>query len=102
MKDWAIRAAKTFVQAFLGVLIPAVVTLLSGGFPESTEIAWTILSPTVSAALAAAICAVWNLTKEKLSPGGEFFIEADDEEILSSRGDFFAGDEDEDKNNVNE
>lgn len=60
MKDWMIRAIKTFVQAFFGVLIPAVVSMLSGGFPESVSAAWVILAPAVSAALAAAISAVWN------------------------------------------
>lgn len=65
MKDWMIRAIKTFVQAFFGVLIPAVVSMLSGGFPESVSAAWVVLSPTISAALAAAIAAVWNYYLER-------------------------------------
>lgn len=65
MADWIIRAIKTFVQAFFGVLIPAVVSLLSGGFPESVSAAWVVLSPTISAALAAAISAVWNYYLER-------------------------------------
>ena len=60
-----IRALKTLVQAFFGVLIPAVVSLLSGGWPESWGAAWVILSPTVAAALAASISAVWNLILER-------------------------------------
>ena len=64
MKDWMLRAGKTFVQAFFGVLIPEVVLLLSGGFPASIGAAWKILSPVVSAGLAAAISAVWNLMLE--------------------------------------
>lgn len=64
MKDWMIRAIKTFVQAFFGVLIPAVVSMLSGGFPKSISSAWVILAPAVSAALAAAISAVWNYLLE--------------------------------------
>ena len=32
MKDWIVRALKTFVQAFFGVYIPAVCALLSGGW----------------------------------------------------------------------
>ena len=66
MKDWIIRSLKTFVQSFLGVLIPAVCTMLSGGFPESVHAAWVILAPTVAAALSTAICAVWNIALEKL------------------------------------
>lgn len=65
MKDWMIRALKTFVQAFLGMLIPAVVTLLEGGFPADLPAAWVVLAPTISAALAAGIAAVWNLLLEK-------------------------------------
>lgn len=61
MADWIIRAIKTFVQAFFGVLIPALVSLLSGGFPESVSTAWVFLSPAIAAAIAAGISAVWNL-----------------------------------------
>ena len=66
MKDWVIRSIKTFVQAFFGVLIPAVCTMLNDGWPESWDKIWVILAPTVAAALAAAICAVWNIIKEEL------------------------------------
>lgn len=66
MKDWMIRAIKTFVQAFFGVLIPEVCILLNGGFPESIETAWVVLSPVIAAALSAAISAVWNILNEKL------------------------------------
>ena len=66
MKDWLTRSAKTFVQAFFGVLIPAVCTMLSNGWPESVNAAWVILAPTVAAALAAAICAVWNIILEAM------------------------------------
>lgn len=66
MKDWVIRALKTFVQAFFGVLIPAVCTMLQNGWPESWSKIWVVLAPTVAAALAAAICAVWNIILEAL------------------------------------
>lgn len=66
MKDWMIRAIKTFVQAFFGVLIPEVCILLNGGFPESIETAWVVLSPVIAAALSAAISAVWNILNERL------------------------------------
>ena len=67
MQDWLIRALKTFVQAFFGVLIPAVCAMLQNGWPENWSKVWVILAPTVSAALAAAICAVWNIILEAMS-----------------------------------
>ena len=66
MADWMIRAIKTFVQSFFGVLIPEVCILLNGGFPESVEAAWVVIAPVVAAALSAAISAVWNILNEKL------------------------------------
>ena len=66
MKDWMIRAIKTFVQAFFGVLIPELCLVLQGGWPESWAVLWAALSPVVAAALAGAICAVWNICLEKL------------------------------------
>ena len=67
MADWLIRAIKTFVQAFFGVLIPEVCIVLNGGFPESIDTAWVVLSPFVASALAAAISATWNIINEKLN-----------------------------------
>ena len=64
LPDWAIRALKTFVQAFFGVLIPAVCTMLAGGWPESLHAAWVAIAPTIAAALSAAISAVWNIILE--------------------------------------
>lgn len=70
MRDWQIRAIKTFVQAFFGVLVPEVCVVLSLGWPESWAAVWAYLSPVVSAALAAAISAVWNITLEELKESG--------------------------------
>ncbi|MBR1811346.1 MAG: hypothetical protein IJ766_06855 [Clostridia bacterium] len=61
-KEITIRALKTFVQAFLGVLIPEVVTILNGGFTDVST-AWKAVSPFIAAALAAGISAVWNSVK---------------------------------------
>ena len=69
MNDWMIRAVKTFVQAFFGVLIPEICVMLNGGFPESVNAAWMLLSPVVAAALSAAISAVWNVISERLNRG---------------------------------
>jgi hypothetical protein len=67
MKDWMIRAIKTFVQAFFGVLVPEVVAILQHGWPESWAAVRAYLAPVVAAALAAAISAVWNILLEKVS-----------------------------------
>lgn len=40
--------------------------MLQNGWPESWHKAWIILAPTVAASVAAAICAAWNIIKEKL------------------------------------
>ena len=66
MKDWLERAMKTFVQTFFGVLIPEVCIILNGGFPESIETVWVVLSPVVAAALSAGISAAWNIINAKL------------------------------------
>lgn len=54
------RALKTFIQAFCGVLIPEVVTLLNTGI-ESGQALGAILLPIVCASLAAGISAGWNV-----------------------------------------
>jgi hypothetical protein len=64
--DWAVRALKTFVQTFFGVLIPAVCAILNNGFPENWSVLWVALSPVVAAGLSAAIAAVWNILLERL------------------------------------
>lgn len=66
LPDWAIRALKTFVQTFFGVLIPAICAILNNGFPDNWSKLWVALSPVVAAALSAAISAVWNILIEKL------------------------------------
>ena len=68
MKDWIIRAIKTFVQAFFGVLVPEVVFVLNHiGDYDSMKGAWVYLAPVIAAALAAAISAVWNYILEQQS-----------------------------------
>ena len=69
MSDWLIRALKTFVQAFFGVLIPEICVMLNNGFPEDLHAAWLILAPVTAAALSAAISAAWNVILEKLGGG---------------------------------
>lgn len=69
MRDWMIRAIKTFVQAFFGVLVPELVAILQHGWPESWASVWAYLAPVVAAALAAAISAVWNIILERMKEG---------------------------------
>ena len=59
-KDVLIRAAKTFIQAFLGVFLPALVIYLQGGWPQSWAAFWMWCAPVLAAALAAGISAIWN------------------------------------------
>lgn len=67
MKDWKVRALKTFVQAFFGVLIPEIVIILNNitSF-ENFSAVWAVLAPFIASALAAAISAVWNIALERL------------------------------------
>lgn len=69
MKDWQIRALKTFVQVFLGTLIPAVT--ISMGTPPTTwaeVLPWfgAIFTPQliIGDCMSAAICALWNIILE--------------------------------------
>ena len=66
LPDWMRRALKTFVQTFGGVVIPELCMVLSGGWPESWAKFWGVLAPVISSALAAAICAAWNIILEQL------------------------------------
>lgn len=66
LKDWQIRAIKTFVQAFGGILVPEIVLVLNGGFPSEWSAFWAILAPILCSALAAGISAAWNVILEKL------------------------------------
>lgn len=64
MKDYWIRALKTFIQAFFGILVPEIVGWLSN-LQNVDWSAWHIwLLPVVGAALAGGISAVWNYILE--------------------------------------
>ena len=67
LKNWQERALKTFVQAFLGVLIPETVYLLNNaGKPELGGLRGiaVMVPPALCSALAAGLSAVWNLLAE--------------------------------------
>lgn len=69
MPDWLVRTIKTFVQVFVGTLIPAL--LIAFATPPTT---WTEVLPwfgsiftpqlVIGDCLTTAICAVWNGAKE--------------------------------------
>ena len=69
LKDWQIRALKTFAQAFGGILVPEVVMILNSGVPENWHSIWVVLAPVICSALAAGISAAWNILLEKLKEG---------------------------------
>lgn len=60
IKDVGSRALKTFVQAFLGVIIPQVVLILTNvlDYDWNNWVTWGL--PIVTGALAAGISAAWN------------------------------------------
>lgn len=59
IKDVGMRALKTFVQAFLGVLIPQIVMMLNN-YMDFDWGNWTTYLPIITGALAAGISAAWN------------------------------------------
>lgn len=64
LKDWQIRAIKTFIQSFFGIVIPEFCLVLNSNLPFDT---WgATLIPFICSGLAAGICAVWNIIKEDL------------------------------------
>ena len=71
MKDWQIRALKTFVQAFGGILIPELVMVLNGSLPEDWNAWKLVLIPVLCSALAAGISAARNVILEHLKGGEE-------------------------------
>lgn len=69
MPDWLVRTIKTFVQAFFGTLIPALIIALNTP-PETwcEVLPWigSIFTPAlvIGDCLTAGICALWNAVKE--------------------------------------
>lgn len=74
LPDWAIRTLKTFIQVFIGTLLPALTLALAE--PPAT---WAELLPWLGGiftpklilgdCLSAAICAVWNSAAQKMKEG---------------------------------
>lgn len=71
MKDWQIRALKTFAQAFGGVIVPELVMILNGGLPPDWSALKLTLIPVICSALAAGISAAWNIILERLKEGDD-------------------------------
>ena len=59
MKDWIIRAGKTFWQAGGAVLLAAIPSIF-GLIPEGWQAVWGALYPAIVATIAAGLSAVWN------------------------------------------
>lgn len=78
LPDWLIRALKTFVQAFFGVLIPSFASYIADGFPEDWNTLWMWLLPVICASLSAAISAVWNFLIEYHNSKIELPVEDDE------------------------
>jgi len=66
MKDVIIRAVKTFIQAFAGVLVPEICIILQGHELPIDITGWrALIIPLLCSALAAGISAVWNTILNK-------------------------------------
>lgn len=70
MNDILERAIKTFVQAFLGVLIPELCVILNGTLPVDLNAWKAILIPLCCSALAAGISAAWNAILQRRETNG--------------------------------
>lgn len=64
MKDWMVRALKTFVQA-AGSFIVADITVLSEAMTDISAFRQTLITVLVGA-VAAGISAVWNIVLERM------------------------------------
>ena len=71
MKDWLVRAIKTFVQAFLAIAVPEVISILSGSALFEIDNWKGYLIQIGFPALAAGISAVWNMYLESKKKKGE-------------------------------
>lgn len=69
MKDWMIRAIKTFVQAFGGIFVPEACLILSGKLPADLAGWKAVIIPLLCSAVAAGIAAAWNIILEHLKDG---------------------------------
>jgi len=77
-KDILIRAGKTFVQAFLGVLVPELCAVLGGGLNGAGAFKIAI-TPVICSALAAGISVVWNTVLARALGSGEEDDDDDEE-----------------------
>jgi hypothetical protein len=61
LKDWQVRAIKTFIQTFIGTLIPSICLAIGDSMPTNLTGWKTLLVPLVCSATSSAISAAWNI-----------------------------------------
>lgn len=64
MKDVLIRAVKTFIQSFLGIVIPEIIIILNN--PDQWRDWKTIILPFIMSGIASGISAIWNFAINKI------------------------------------
>lgn len=67
MNDIALRAFKTFIQSFFGVLIPELCIFLRQDFPIDVSAPAMIFAPMFCASLAAGLSGAWNFLESHFS-----------------------------------
>jgi len=66
-KELRERVLKTFVEAFLAVLLPDV-GIIVNQIVNEREVWWAVLLPVVASAIAAGISAAWNTIRPPEQP----------------------------------
>lgn len=88
--DFLVRAAKTFIQAFIPVII-ANIALIGNHIVNWDFSDWKgWLAPILISAVAAGIAAIWNLILEKINAKAQtqIFANLDEEELAAMLNEF--------------
>lgn len=88
--DFLVRAAKTFIQAFIPVII-ANIALIGNHIVNWDFSDWKgWLAPILISAVAAGIAAIWNLILEKINAKAQtqIFANLDEEELATMLNEF--------------
>lgn len=71
MPDWLKRSLKTFLQAFIPVILAEHTAIVNKVLTLDWSAVWAYVLPVLISAVAAGICALWNLALEKISKEGD-------------------------------